>query len=142
MYREALKKFEAAEGNQAYRFKASAQKGFCLRAIGKPDDAVVSFRHTLALNGAKASDILHVRYVLGVTLDALGHSDEAQEQYREIHDADPTFKDVAKRIDSVDDSPRFPVSFLKSLKQNWQQFRGTAVKRPLTGEVRRLKAEG
>lgn len=142
LYREALKKFEAAEGNQAYRFKASAQKGFCLRAIGKPDDAVVSFRHTLALNGAKASDILHVRYVLGVTLDALGHSDEAQEQYREIHDADPTFKDVAKRIDSVDDSPRFPVSFLKSLKQNWQQFRGTAVKRPLTGEVRRLKAEG
>ena len=142
LYREALKKFEAAEGNQAYRFKASAQKGFCLRAIGKLDDAVVLFRHALALNGAKASDILHVRYVLGVTLDTLGHCDEAQEQYREIHEADPTFKDVANRIDSVDDSPRFPVSFLKSLRQNWQQFRGTAVKRPLTGEVRRLKAEG
>ena len=43
LYREALKKFEAAEGNQAYRFKASAQKGFCLRAIGKLDDAVVYF---------------------------------------------------------------------------------------------------
>ena len=129
LYREALKKFEAAEGNQAYRFKASAQKGFCLRAIGKLDDAVVSFRQALALNGAKATDILHVRYVLALTLDRLGHSDEAQEQYREIHDADPTFKDVANRIDSVDDSPRIPVSFLKSLRQNWQQFRGTAVKR-------------
>jgi tetratricopeptide (TPR) repeat protein len=142
LYREALKKFEAAEGNQAYRFKASAQKGFCLRAIGKLDDAVVSLRHTLALNGAKATDILHVRYVLGVTLDTLGHSDEAQAQYREIYAADPNFKDVVDRICSVDDSPRFPVSFLKSLRQNWQQFRGTAVKRPLTGEVRRLKAEG
>ena len=129
LYREALKKFEAAEGNQAYRFKASAQKGFCLRAIGKLDDAVVLFRHALALNGAKASDILHVRYVLGVTLDTLGHCDEAQAQYREIYEADPNFKDVADRIDSVDDSPRFPVSFLKSLRQNWQQFRGTAVKR-------------
>jgi len=142
LYREALKKFEAAEGNQAYRFKASAQKGFCLRAIGKLDDAVVSFRQALALNGAKATDILHVRYVLALTLDRLGHSDEAQTQYREIYEADPNFKDVADRICSVDDSPRFPVSFLKSLKQNWQQFRGTAVKRPLTGEVRRLKAEG
>ncbi len=142
LYREALKKFEAAERNQAYRFKASAQKGFCLRAIGKLDDAVVSFRHTLALNGAKVSDILHVRYVLGVTLDTLGHSDEAQAQYREIYAADQNFKDVADRIGSVDDSPRFAVSFLKSLRQNWQQFRGTAVKRPLTGEVRRLKAEG
>jgi hypothetical protein len=129
LYREALKKFAAAEGNQAYRFKASAQMGFCLRAIGKLDDAVVSLRHTLALNGAKASDILHVRYVLGVTLDTLGHSDEAQAQYREIYAADQNFKDVANRIDSLDDSPRFPVSFLKSLRQSWQQFRGTAVKR-------------
>jgi type II secretory pathway predicted ATPase ExeA len=142
MYREALKKFEAAEKDSAYRFKASAQKGFCLRAIGKLDDATVSLRHALAVNGAKASDILHVRYVLGVTLDAMGHCDEAQHQYREIHEANPTFKDVANRIDSVDDSPGFAFSLFKSLRQNWQQFRGTAVKRPLTGEVRRLKAEG
>ena len=142
LYREALKKFEAAEGNQAYRFKASAQKGFCLRAIGKLDDATVSLRHALAVNGAKATDILHVRYILALTLDALDHCDEAQAQYREIYEADPNFKDVANRIGSVDDSPRVAVSFLKSLRQNWQQFRGTAVKRPLTGEVRRLKAEG
>jgi type II secretory pathway predicted ATPase ExeA len=129
MYREALKKFEAAEMDSAYRFKASAQKGFCLRAIGKLDDATVSLRHALALNGAKASDILHVRYVLGLTLDALDHCEEAQEQYREIHDADPNFKDVANRIGSVDDSPGFPSSLFKSLRQNWQQFRGRAVKR-------------
>ena len=90
----------------------------------------------------RQTDILHVRYVLALTLDTLGHSDEAQAQYREIYEADPNFKDVANRIGSVDDSPRFPASFLKSLRQNWQQFRGTAVKRPLTGEVQgRLKAE-
>lgn len=126
-YREALKKFEAAEGDQAYRFKASAQRGFCLRAIGKLDDAVVSLRHALAVNGAKATDILHVRYVLGLTLDTMGHRDEANEQYREIHEADPNFKDIAFRIDAVDDSPKFPLSWFKSLRQNWQQFRGTAV---------------
>ncbi|MEI8016458.1 MAG: AAA family ATPase [Nitrospira sp.] len=129
LYREALKKFEAAERDSAYRFKASAQKGFCLRAIGKLDDAVVSLRHALALNGAKSTDILHVRYVLALTLDALDHHAEAQEQYREIHEADPNFKDVAHRVDSVDDSPRFPLSIFKSMRQNWQLFRGTAVKR-------------
>jgi type II secretory pathway predicted ATPase ExeA len=127
MYREALKKFEAAGEDPAYRFKASAQRGFCLRATGKLDDAAVSFRNALAVNGAKATDILHVRYVLGLTLDTLGHRDEAHEQYREIHQADPNFKDIASRIDSVDDSPRFPLSLFKSLRQNWQQFRGTAV---------------
>jgi len=129
MYREALKKFEAAEIDSAYRFKAFAQKGFCLRAIGKLDDATVSLRHALAVNGAKVNDILHVRYVLALTLDTMGHCDEAQEQYRDIHHADPNFKDVAHRVDSMDDSPRFPLSIFKSLRQNWQQFRGTAVKR-------------
>jgi type II secretory pathway predicted ATPase ExeA len=126
-YREALKKFEAAERDPAYRFKASVQRGLCLRAIGKLDDAVVSFRHALAVNGAKATDILHVRYVLALTLDTMGHGDEAHEQYREIHEVDPNFKDIARRIDPADDSPGFPLSWFKSLKQNWQQFRGTAV---------------
>jgi general secretion pathway protein A len=128
-YREALEKFDAAERDPVYRFKASAQKGFCLRAIGKLDDAALSLRHALDVNGAKATDILHVRYVLARTLDALDHNNEAQEQYREIHDADPNFKDVASRVGSIDDSPRLPLSILKSLRQNWQQFRGTAVKR-------------
>ena len=126
LYREALKKFEAAEGDPAYRFKASAQRGICLRAIGKLDDAAVSFRHALSVNGAKATDILHVRYVLALTLDTMGHRDEAQEQYREIHDADPNFRDIARRIDRDDDSPGFPLSWFKSLRQKWQQFRGTS----------------
>ena len=127
LYREALKKFEAAERDPAYRFKASAQRGICLRTIGKLDDAAVSFRHALAVNGAKATDILHVRYVLALTLDTMGHRDEAYEQYREIHDADPNFRDIARRIDSDDDSPGFPLSWFKSLRQNWLQFRGMSV---------------
>ncbi|MFI5248093.1 MAG: AAA family ATPase [Nitrospirales bacterium] len=127
LYREALKKFEAAERDSAYRFKASAQRGFCLRAIGRLDDAAVSFRHALAVNGAKATDILNVRYVLALTLDTMGQRDAAYEQYREIHDADPNFRDIARRIDYGDDSPSFPLSWLKSLRQNWQQFRGASL---------------
>ncbi|MDN5940391.1 MAG: AAA family ATPase [Nitrospira sp.] len=127
LYREALKKFKAAEEDPTYRFKAAAQRGFCLRAIGKLDDAATSFRHALAVNGAKTTDILHVRYVLALTLDTSGHCDEAYEQYREIHKADPNFKDIAHRIDSADNPPRFPFSLFRSLKQNWRQFRRTAV---------------
>jgi hypothetical protein len=126
LYREALKKFEAAEGNPAYCFKAAAQRGFCLRAIGKLDDATELFRHALAVNGAKETEILHVRYILALTLDTMGHRDEAHEQYREIHEADPNFKDIARRIDSDDDSPGFLLSWVKSLRQKWQQFRGTS----------------
>lgn len=125
-YREALKKFEAAERDPAYRFKAPAQRGFCLRAIGRLEDAAASFRHALAVDGANASDLLYVRYVLALTLDMMDQGDAAQEQYREIHEADPNFRDIASRMQSVDNSPRFPLSLFKSLKQNWQQFRGSS----------------
>lgn len=125
-YREALKKFEAAGRDQHYRFKASAQRGICLRAIGRLDDAAASFRHALAVNGGKAIDILNVRYVLALTLDKMGQSEAAQEQYREIHQTDPAFRDIASRMESVDNSPRFPFSLFVSLKQNWQQFRGSS----------------
>ena len=98
-----------------------------MRAIGKLDDAAVLFRHALSVNGAKTTNILHVRYVLALTLETLGHREEADAQYREIHGADPNFKDVADRIDSVEYSPRFPLSLFRSLRQNWQQFKGMAV---------------
>jgi general secretion pathway protein A len=126
-YREALKKFEAAERDPAYRFKAAAQRGLCLRAIGKLDDAAASFRHAIAVNGAKATDLLNVRYVLALTLDTIGQRDEAREQYCEIHEADPNFRDIVRRINPVDDSPRFPLSLLRTLRRNWQQFRGRSL---------------
>ncbi len=125
-YREALKKFEAAGKDPAYRFKASAQQGLCLRAIGRLGDAAISFRHALAANGAKTADTLNVRYVLALTLDKMGQPEAAQEQYRQIQRADPAFRDIASRIQSVDDSVRFPLSLLQSLKQNWQQFKGSS----------------
>jgi general secretion pathway protein A len=126
-YREALKKFERAEQDHAYRFKAAAQRGLCLRAIGKLDDAALSFRHAMAVNGAKANDILHVRYVLGLTLESLGKSDEAQTLYQEIYHADPQFRDVADRIDLENGATGFPLSLLQSLRRNWQQFRGRSL---------------
>lgn len=125
-FRDALKKFEAAGRDPDYRFRASAQRGLCLRAIGRLEDAAASFRHALAVNGAKGIDVLNVRYVLALTLDRMGQSEAALEQYRQIHQANPAFRDIASRLEAVDDSPRFPFSWLHSLKQNWQQFRGSS----------------
>lgn len=124
-YREALVKFEAAARDPLYRFKASAQRGLCLRAIGRLDAAAASFRHALDANGAKAVDVLNVRYVLALTLDRMGQPDAAQEQYRRIHEADPAFRDIGRRLEAAEAS-RFPFSLLQSLKHNWQQLRGAS----------------
>lgn len=128
-YREALKKFEAAERDPECRFKASAQRGLCWRALGRLDDAAASFRHALAGNGAHAIDVLNVRYLLARTLDTLGQAHAAQEEYHRIHRADPGYRDIGHRIASLNAMPRlprFPLSLLQSLKQNWLQLRGSS----------------
>jgi type II secretory pathway predicted ATPase ExeA len=123
-YREALKKFEAAGQDPVYRFKASAQRGLCLRAIGKLDDAAASFRHVLSLNGAEGEDLMKVRYVLALTLDGLGQPDEAHEQYRKVYEVDPNFRDIARRISKEERRSTAPGSWLVTLRQNWQHFLG------------------
>jgi type II secretory pathway predicted ATPase ExeA len=125
-YRQALKKLDQAGQDPAYRFKTAAQRGLCLRAIGKLEDAASSFRHALDVNGAKAADLLNVRYVLALTLDQLGRTDAAQEQYRQIHRTNPTFRDIAARLEPVENGRSFPFSWFYSLRQNWQQFRGAS----------------
>jgi hypothetical protein len=70
--------------------------------------------------------VLHVKYVLGMTLDGLGRNDEADTQYRQIYEADPTFRDIARRLDRESQSPP---SWLESLKLRWQQFRGAPASR-------------
>lgn len=127
-YRDALKKFEAAGRDPGYRFRASAQSGLCLRAIGRLDAAAASFRHALAVNGAKGIDVLNVRYILALTLDRMGQSEAAQEQYRQIHQANPAFRDIAGRLETVEHSAAFPFSLFQALKQNWRQFRGVSRK--------------
>ncbi len=127
-YVEALKKFEAAGKDPARRFMSTAQQGICLRAIGRLDDAVASFRQALAVNGAKTADLLNVRYLLAQTLDHLGQNQQAQEQYRMIYQVDPLFRDVADRVaEKVEPSSRsysrgtflLPMQWMKSLKERW-----------------------
>lgn len=124
-YGEALKQFEVAGKDPALRFRATAQQGMCLRAIGRFDDAAASFRQALAVNGAKTVDLLNVRYVLAHTLDSMGDSREAQAQYRMIHDMDPLFRDIADRV-AVGNNSLFsrglrllPMNWMRYLKERW-----------------------
>ncbi|CUQ65381.1 ExeA family protein [Candidatus Nitrospira inopinata] len=107
-YEEAIKKFQAAEQDPAFRFLARVQQGMCLRAAGRLEEAAASFRRALAVNGAKMEDLLNVRYVLGQVLDKMGRFREAQEEYRLIHRVDPLFRDIADRVDGDDPDRRSP----------------------------------
>jgi general secretion pathway protein A len=125
---EAMKRFEAAGQDPQYRFKALAQRGLCLKAIGRLNDAADSFRDALAANGATPPDLLNVRYLFAQTLDSLGETDQAHAQYRMIHDVDPLYRDISDRVAAMDRTGLFffrrvallpPMSWLRSLKERW-----------------------
>lgn len=125
---EAVKQFEAAGQDPQYRFKALAQRGLCLKAIGRLNDAADSFRDALAANGATAPDLLNVRYLFAQMLDSLGETDQARAQYRMIHDVDPLYRDISDRVAAMDKTGFFsfrrvallpPMSWLRSLKERW-----------------------
>ena len=125
---EAVKRFEAAGKDPQYHFKALAQRGLCLKAIGRLDDAADSFRAALAANGATTADVLNIRYVFAQTLDSIGDADEARAQYRKIHEIDPLYRDISNRVAAMD-KPGLssflgitllqPVSWFRSLKARW-----------------------
>ena len=125
---EAVKRFEAAGQDPQYRFKALAQRGLCLKTIGRLNDAADSFRDALAANGAKTTDLINVRYMFARTLDSMGRADEARAQYREIHEIDPLYRDISDRVAAIDKTGLFsfrrvallpPMSWLRSFKERW-----------------------
>jgi tetratricopeptide (TPR) repeat protein len=124
MFQDAMSKFEAAAKDSGHRFKALVQRGLCLKAIGRLDDAASAFRHALAVTGAPVSDVMHVRYVLGLTLDGLGLPEEARDQFQAIHEVDPAFRDIADRLERGTGFPHSRLAWIKSLRLSWQQFRG------------------
>jgi type II secretory pathway predicted ATPase ExeA len=98
-FKAAIAEFErAAAEDPSYHLRSFGQIGLCYRALGEPDLAVSAFRQAFADQGGSVQQRLSVRYMLGRTLEQLGETPEALEQYRKIFRADRTFKDAAIRL--------------------------------------------
>ena len=63
--------------------------------------SIVAFRKALQAQSVASADTIQVRYLLARTLESLDRTEEALEQYHWIRREDPTFKDVAERIERL-----------------------------------------
>jgi tetratricopeptide (TPR) repeat protein len=78
-----------------------AQAALCLKSLGQSKEAVVAFRKALQAQSVASADTLQVRYLLARTLESLDRTEEALEQYHWIKRENPTFKDLAERIERL-----------------------------------------
>lgn len=112
-YKDAIRTLEQAAQHSDYWMKAYAQVGVCFREAGRSTDAVAAFRKALAKAGDSPRSGLRVRYELAKTLHTLGKKTEAVELYRQIHQVDAGYLDVADRLGRLGVSvrPRGGISF-------------------------------
>ncbi len=93
--------FEHIAGNSVLGAKALAQKGLCLKSIGRYDEALATFRRALELPATGAQDVVSLRYLCARTLEAMGNSEAALEIYQHLRSHGPQYRDVATRMDRL-----------------------------------------
>ena len=98
----AISRFQQAAQDPAYHLRSFGQIGLCYRALGQAPQAVAAFRNACTDYNAPRQQSLSVRYLLGRTLEQLGETPEALEQYRLIFHTDRTFKDTASRLSNLE----------------------------------------
>ena len=98
MYYEAVADFQHAACVPQYAGQAQAQLALCFRALGRHEDAVTAFRHALESETFSSNENLQMLYLLGHSLESLGHTAEALEAYGWVRQESPGFRDVASRI--------------------------------------------
>ncbi|NJL18289.1 MAG: AAA family ATPase [Nitrospira sp.] len=97
-YRKAISVFNRLAAQESWAVRALAQKGLCLKAIGKNDDAVTTIREASTRQSASTEERLAVRYLLARTLESQGRYDEAREEYGVLVQGQEKYRDAADRL--------------------------------------------
>ncbi len=104
LHKAAIEQFELAVADQSVAVQAYAQMGLCYKLSGHYEAAVTPLQN--ALKAAPSSkDTVQILYVLGRTLESLGRVAETLETYRWIRREDPSYRDVAERIERLCSRP-------------------------------------
>ena len=101
LFKQAAEYFEKAAMDPAHALKGFAQMGLCLKKIGKEEAAVAAFRRALQVPSTSSKEQVQILYLLGRTLESLGRNAEALEAYRWLRREAPEYRDVARRIESL-----------------------------------------
>lgn len=97
-YSRAVGLFDRVALQEVWRAKALAQKGLCLKAMGRYDDAVTTIQTALESQLRSTQDGISLRYLLGRTLEAKGERDEAARMYLALQQGGGPYRDVATRL--------------------------------------------
>jgi len=118
IFDSALEEFQQAATDPQYARKAHVQIGLCLKSTGRYEEAVAAFRQALTYPPFSSEESVPILYPLGRALESLGRYSETLEIYRWIRRENPSFLDVAHRIEDLS-AGRDPDCQPQRVDQSW-----------------------
>lgn len=105
-FKEAVELFHSAARDKSMWFKAYSQVGLCYVKDKEHHAAIQAFRTALDDPTAQQQERLDVLYVLGRSLESVGKASQALAAYHQIIHITPTFRDVANRLQELQQIPK------------------------------------
>jgi tetratricopeptide (TPR) repeat protein len=97
----ALQQFQIAQKNPHRRLTALVYLGRCFHAKGQNDIAVEQFEKAIEGLVAMNKEKMDALYYLAVTYEAMGDKEKAAATFKQIYQANVTFRDVAERMENL-----------------------------------------
>lgn len=100
---EAVEEFEKASDGEELKLKSIEMLALCLIEKGDLGEAEEAIKNALSLKGHKDSEFLGLRYNLAKIYEHTNKNQEALEQFKEIVKHDDGFKDVASKMEELEE---------------------------------------
>lgn len=97
-YTKAMRLFDRLVKQDSWAVRALAQKGLCLKAVGRYDDALTTMREASTLRSATEDENRTVRYLLARTLESQERYEEARDVYMTLDQGQLKYRDVSDRL--------------------------------------------
>ncbi len=97
---EAIQEFQRAQNNPHRRLAAMNYLGQCFGQRGMNDLAARTFQNAIKEKPVFDDEKKELIYLLGCTLEKMGKTEEAIEQFKHIYEMDIGYRDVASKVDA------------------------------------------
>ncbi len=103
-FRQAIKVFDRLIEQDSWAVRALAQKGLCLIAVGRYEEAITAMRDASTKQSATEDEGKTVQYLLARTLESQGRYGEARTVYVRLNQGQNTYRDVPARLAQLPDA--------------------------------------
>lgn len=101
LHGEASKEFKIAMQNARLEFDCYIRLGLCAMAEQNPEEAKLYYLKGLKIRGRTEEERKGMMYELALAYEAAGNKDEAGHIFSSIHDVDPSYREVGKKVGRV-----------------------------------------